>query len=1653
MLEHLEVATLADFLDAIPTPLSPRGSSGFGGAGTRRVIQFIFDGIDRVSPIVQAIGQGINSTARASTAAGAAIASGFAQGARNILFMNTALQAGTRVLDRFSSQFVETDGRLKQVGFSALFLGLNMQNMGRTMIRAGQQVLAGVTGIFNIFKDMDTAARRVLTQTNASGQEALGQLERQLLSVTTRVPQSFQAVADAAYEVFSTIPAATRQPAEAFKIVEASARAATAGFIDLGEAARFGSQIINAFGETNIVKVFDEMFTLLKNAPGTFAELVKAIQAVTPAAAVTRQSFQDTAAILGVLARDIGNVSIAGTQLRNIFQAFSRRDVQQQLKKINVEVFNSEGRFRSMISIIEDLGKRLDGLSDAGRVRALQLIFGGKTGNIPLRQLGIDILLRNFAELRELQKKLANGQTELDTAFQKTLGPAAAIEIAFNNLRAAAFEFGASSAGIMINFAQSLIVIARVLGNLPGPVKQFGVIAGIAFGGLLITLGPVALLLGSVLTSVVALAQLSNLGFISDAFGRMGISIFRAFGALTILLAGLGLLIFYHEQIGNAIQNVWEHSWMGNVAVLIAALLVLIRVLQLVKTTLIPLGILIQLIFGKVLLANVARAVIFVGSAIVNLVGLAIARILLLTGTALAATALQAVAAAAVSTPALFAIGLAAIAVIALILAAVTGGLAGVGNFIQGVVGGIAGFLSNIGTYAAKATAALKGLLSDPFSQSREDAEKLNEALSAGAGDAQKFGNAVKGAGGELSNLNELEKANKAAQDAAYRAALKRFRGNREALKRAQIDVQRDAAGVQIALEREREILQDMQADLQDLTDEWNKAKQAMQEYVDVLLPGERKAENAIFKQEQVVKALRLQILQLGENAGEGASQFLSMADALEAFNRTVDQFNLDRVLDRRLIDQLRGLFTGSVGPGNTLQDQLEAAERQLEILRLQTELTFDPLHRALEQAADTTKTMTFEEAIAGIHRSRAEMDRLEPSIERATAAVERQQDKVDALEKRYRALRHQARGLGVDLGEQGLDRPFSTPAIDASQLPDLNELTSQAGANVGNIGKLNTQLSDMNFLGGFADDMATNLGKIEGFFKKMQDSIDRFNTGLKGQLGKPKSMWDELALSLGEIWAGLNGDLFKFRERNGDAINGWTRLLNVVLSAPKRAWQSFWDILDSILFSGNRDLFKGLRQLREGFRDNLNAWLDRNATTRDRFDRIWKSTAKIAQGAWNIMNGIVQKGMNVVISIINSFIKTVNATGLVKLGLLSKVGEPKPSGDGGGTMRPLARGGVVDHAQMAVVGEGDAPETVIPWDKKHRKRAVELWEMTARKLGIPGFQTGGVLGRGLDFLKTIGTRAVSYLEEIPLIKKVTDLAKFLSKVPGFPGTLFTKGYPGVPAARGVAKEAYDSGREKATTLAKLALGKITDVPKSVLDWAMKNGLGDLQSLFGGGTGGGGSVKGLVGYARAAWNIFQSRFHLPMGGWRPTGSVPGSDHPKGKAIDIMTSNAVLHEAIIALGKQLPGAKYWISRDRIANAPSWAVRGYSHPSGNSPTLRHMDHVHWSFYRNGGMIREPIIGVGKSGRRYLFGEYGDEMVIPTTPASGGSTSDTFAESIRKGIRQGIQDSTGTSVDSMKSETHYHFGQLVLPNVKDGQEFATWMEKMAAKSETVK
>jgi hypothetical protein len=117
------------------------------------------------------------------------------------------------------------------------------------------------------------------------------------------------------------------------------------------------------------------------------------------------------------------------------------------------------------------------------------------------------------------------------------------------------------------------------------------------------------------------------------------------------------------------------------------------------------------------------------------------------------------------------------------------------------------------------------------------------------------------------------------------------------------------------------------------------------------------------------------------------------------------------------------------------------------------------------------------------------------------------------------------------------------------------------------------------------------------------------------------------------------------------------------------------------------------------------------------------------------------------------------------------------------------------------------------------------------------------------------------------------------------------------------------------------------------------------------------SYQRLTPTAKRLYGLVTRIFDIhAIGGWRPTGSVPGSDHPRGRALDVFVSYPSAQGQ--ALGRRVANwaadnawaldVTYVIFNGRIwTGDQGW--HGYRHPSDPcncNPTLRHEDHVHIS-----------------------------------------------------------------------------------------------------------
>ena len=265
--------------------------------------------------------------------------------------------------------------------------------------------------------------------------------------------------------------------------------------------------------------------------------------------------------------------------------------------------------------------------------------------------------------------------------------------------------------------------------------------------------------------------------------------------------------------------------------------------------------------------------------------------------------------------------------------------------------------------------------------------------------------------------------------------------------------------------------------------------------------------------------------------------------------------------------------------------------------------------------------------------------------------------------------------------------------------------------------------------------------------------------------------------------------------------VRGVVRIVSGILSGD---FGKAWD--------GVKDIFSG------AFKTILGLFKAATKPIRDAVGGLGRAIGGAFSSVWNGILGTAEGFVNKIIDVIN-IIPGVN------IKHVGGGGNKPSSGSGGGTksLTPggtgfvprFAQGGKVT-APIAIMGEEapEHPEWVIPTNPAYRKRAVSLWAMAAKELGIPGFALGGLF----DAAKSAASSAVK--TAVPGLGAVTSAADMagdlIGKLPSNPG--------------GILSGTWDWARDKASDY-------IRSKAKGAFD--------SLAASFGGG-GGGGSTTGLV---------------------------------------------------------------------------------------------------------------------------------------------------------------------------------------------------------------
>ena len=157
---------------------------------------------------------------------------------------------------------------------------------------------------------------------------------------------------------------------------------AAAGAVDMATAQIILSDTMTAYGATveETTRYVDALVGVTLETPAVMRDLSETMKYVAPVAAGLSVDIEELSGMIGILAEHGIRGSMAGTALRRSFINLSSptAEAKELMSELNIQVFDSEGRMKSMVEVVTEISKGLEGMSEKQRMATLETIFGAR---------------------------------------------------------------------------------------------------------------------------------------------------------------------------------------------------------------------------------------------------------------------------------------------------------------------------------------------------------------------------------------------------------------------------------------------------------------------------------------------------------------------------------------------------------------------------------------------------------------------------------------------------------------------------------------------------------------------------------------------------------------------------------------------------------------------------------------------------------------------------------------------------------------------------------------------------------------------------------------------------------------------------------------------------------------------------------------------------------------------------------------------------------------------------------------------------------------------------------------------------------------------------------------------------------------------------
>ena len=494
-------------------------------------------------------------------------------GVREILLVIRAQNVSSGVLRGLVGDFTNLDNAAKKAAQRQIQTGSALMAVG-TAVGA-----VGAAGLLFLGKATSAAVdygRQVaLTKTQTYGLKvSLDQLSQAGLDVARNIAVPLDQIQAGLYDIFSSMDVNLTQ---AKFLLTNFSKEAVAGQVDLSTAERATIGIMNAYRMkvTDVTKVQDIMFNLVKFGVGTYADFANSIGRVTGPAVRANQSFSQTAALMAFITRNGLSAANASASIGRALDAVGKsrakiqdigKTVQEALgpavaaklgftAKSMIQVTDSSGKLLPVNEIMTKLGTSLKNLNPTQLNDVLTAMFKGTGGSIQAMRF-FDIAVKNYGQLNQMVKNMANSKGALKAAYDTMAQtPAMKIQLLSNQFKAFMIVLGQQLLPILGKVAGALSKFFGWLGSLPkSTIKIIAIVLGV--------ISVLALLAGAVMTVVgVWLVFSAVLAATEIALAPILLTVGLVIAAVAALAIAAYLIYKHWGPISTWFHNMWFAMW------------------------------------------------------------------------------------------------------------------------------------------------------------------------------------------------------------------------------------------------------------------------------------------------------------------------------------------------------------------------------------------------------------------------------------------------------------------------------------------------------------------------------------------------------------------------------------------------------------------------------------------------------------------------------------------------------------------------------------------------------------------------------------------------------------------------------------------------------------------------------------------------------------------------------------------------------------------------------------------------------------------------------------------------------------------------------------------------------------------------------------